>query len=305
MEEEKRKMHTWNLLDALKEADVIIGGGTVSVSGYASNATVVTDKGSMPCFTWLSGSSIPHGLISKIGEKRIKEGVDGALVLAPLPYSTGDIELFKKYKMTYLTYDDLINRLEEKGDRISELKQAIEQEKNEFVKQGAYPKACVYQELMHIVDEARDIDSKKKTLEELTCVLAQDLNLKDIEVNKRTPSAEIDVTAKNERTVGIWKELGTPIIFEAKNWEHPVSADEIRNLIGKATPARTRFLVAWNGVTGKDELKSARLEIIKAKERGQFVLVFSREDFEKIASGTHPKKLVEDKYYALIYDKVE
>lgn len=136
-------------------------------------------------------------------------------------------------------------------------------------------------------------------------MFAQDLNLRDIERNKRTPSSEIDVRAKNERTVGVWAELGTPIIFEAKNWEDPVSADQIRNFLGKATPAKTRLLIAWSGVTGKDELKGSRLEIIKAKTKGNFVLVFTKQDFEKIAAGAHPEKIVENRYFALIYDKVE
>jgi hypothetical protein len=113
------------------------------------------------------------------------------------------------------------------------------------------------------------------------------------------------VRAKNERVIGVFGQLGTPIIFEAKNWDDPVSADEIRNLVGKATPAKTRFIIAWSGITGKDELKGARLEIIKAKAEGKFTIVFTREDFLKIAEGTYPEILVGYKYYALIYDQIE
>ena len=58
--------------------------------------------------------------------------------------------------------------------------------------------------------------------------------------------------------MGIWRELGTPIIFEAKNWDEAVSADEIRNLVGKVKPAKTRFIIAWNGITGKDKWENAR-----------------------------------------------
>ena len=234
-----------------------------------------------------------------------EKGKEGALFLSPIPYSNENIECFKKYNMTYLTYDVLVRLLKDKGDKISELKDAVERDKNELIQLGAYPKARIYRKLIEIVDGAQDKSSKKKALEDLVCVFAQDLNLRDIERNKRTPSSEIDVRARNERVVGIWGELGTPIVFEAKNWEDPVSADQIPNLVRKAKPAKTRFLIAWNGVTGKDELRGARLEIIKAKVEGTFVLVFTKEDFEKIAAGTHPEKLVENKYYALIYDKVE
>lgn len=94
------------------------------------------------------------------------------------------------------------------------------------------------------------------------------------------------------------------IILEAKNWDAPVSSDEIRDLVGKAKPAKTRFIIAWNGITGKDELKGARLEIIKAKATGTLVLVFTKYDFEKIQGGIYPETLVEERYYNLIYDKV-
>lgn len=107
------------------------------------------------------------------------------------------------------------------------------------------------------------------------------------------------------RELRVFGKNGTPIIFEAKNWDAQVSADQIRNLVGKATPARTKFIIAWNGITGKDELKGARLEIIKAKATGTFVLVLTKQDFQKVAGGVYPETLVGERYYNLIYDRVE
>lgn len=84
------------------------------------------------------------------------------------------------------------------------------------------------------------------------------------------------------------------------------SSEDIANILTNAgISTKTRFLIAWSGITGKDELRSARLEIIKAKVEGKFVLVFTKKDFLKIAAGIHPEKLVEDKYYALIYDEIK
>jgi hypothetical protein len=204
-----------------------------------------------------------------------------------------------------MTYDQLIQDLQDKGEDIFELKEALQQEKDEILELGTYSKVDSYRRLIDKVENSKDKDTKKKSLENLVSIFAQDLNLKDVELNKRTPSSEIDVRAKNDRVRGIWTELGTPIIFEAKNWEDPVSADQIRNLAGKMTPAKGRFMIAWNGVTGKDELKGTRLEIIKAKERGIFILVLTKDDFEKIAAGIFPDRIVEDRYYALINDKID
>ena len=98
--------------------------------------------------------------------------------------------------------------------------------------------------------------------------------------------------------------FGTPILFECKNWDKHVTSNEIRNFILKGTPAKTRFLIAWNSISGEDELKSSKLEIIKAKERGIYILVLTKIDFEKIAGGIDPELIVSEKYYELIKDKV-
>jgi len=304
-EEIERKNHFKNILYALQELNIAVTGGTLSVSGYSANATVAVGGVSMPLIEWPTGSSISNDFIIKIGEKRKSEGEEGALFLSPTPYSIGNIEYFLQYKITYLTHDDLIQGLRDRGEELLELADDIEREKNDILESGSYSKADIYGKLIEKVDSSKGKVSKKKSLEELVAAFAQDLNLRCVEVNKRTPSSEIDVRGNSDRSRGIWKALGTPIIFEAKNWEDPASADQIRNLAQKATGAKTRFMIAWSGITGKDELKGARLEIIKAKERGTFILVLTKEDFEKIASGVWPETIVEHRYYALIYDKIE
>lgn len=60
----------------------------------------------------------------------------------------------------------------------------------------------------------------------------------------------------------------------------------------KGTPTRTRFLIVWNGITGRDEASGSRLKIIKAKERGTLVMVLTKFDFERIAGGDHPERIM-------------
>ena len=46
------------------------------------------------------------------------------------------------------------------------------------------------------------------------------------------------------------------------------------------------------------------MEIIKAKAAGVLVLVFTKQDFEKVAGGVYPETIIEERYYNLIYDKI-
>ena len=286
-----------------------MGSASIYLSTYAgatfeTGFVSISNSETIPVYLWATGSPVPPDFVHEIGEKRSKEGAKGALFVSPTPYPIETVECLGKYGYYYITFDDIEQKLDTKLKKTDELMQGVKREKNELLKKGGYSKSEMYRELVSKVDNAKDNVSKKNTLEALVAFFAQDIGLNDVETGKRTPSSEIDVRARNERTVGIWGELGTPIIFEAKNWDCAVSADEIRNLVGKVKPAKTRFIIAWNGITGKDELKGARLEIIKAKVAGTFVLVLVKQDFEKIVSGFYPETIVEEKYYSLINDRV-
>ncbi|MCL5949462.1 MAG: hypothetical protein M1490_03180 [Candidatus Bathyarchaeota archaeon] len=313
MGQEKKEENT-SLFGIVRIAMEAIGyGGTLTSSAYStvtSGASFITgilkyQETSTPVYLWNAGTPIPASFVKEIGEERAKEGEKGAIFISPAPTSAENIESFKKYCITHITFDEIEKKLDIKSKEINEVRNRIENEKNELLKAGGYAKSKEYEKYIAGVDTAADNVSKKKTLENFVAFFAQDIYLKDIEVDKKTLSSEIDVYAKNERTTGIWKELGTPIIFEAKNWEDSVTSDQIRNLVLKATGSKTKFIIAWNGISGKDELKGARLEIIKAKATGVFVLVLTKQDFLKIAGGVSPEKIIEERYYNLIEDKVK
>ena len=301
------------LFGAVRTALNAIGfKGTLSSSAYTvetSGATYLTgsiDYKSeiIPVYLWNAGTPIPASFVTQVGEDRNKTGEKGAMFISPTPITAENSVPLKKYGFVYYTLDDIEKRLELKAQETKELKDRIETEKNALLEAGGYSKSKEYVKYIASVDAAIDKDLKKKSLEDFVAFFAQDIHLTNIDVDKRTPSSEIDVYAQNEQMTGIWKELGTPIIFEAKNWDGHVNADQVRNLALKATGSKTKFLIAWNGISGKDETRGARLEIIKAKEKGAFIIVLTRVDFEMIAGGVTPEKIISQRYYSLIEDKI-
>ncbi len=46
------------------------------------------------------------------------------------------------------------------------------------------------------------------------------------------------------------------------------------------------------------------MEIIKAKERGVFIILLVKTDFEMIAGGATPERIIAQRYYSLIEDKI-
>jgi hypothetical protein len=286
--------------------------GTLSSSAYTfgtSGATYLTGSieyrgETIPVYLWNAGTPIPSSFVTQVGEERTKTGEKGAMFISPTPVTEENRDTFKKYGFVYYTLDGIEEKLRAKAQETNELIKRIETEKKALLNAGGYSKSKEYAKYIASVDAARDTKSKKIALENFIAFFAQDVNLIDVDVDKKTPSSEIDVYAKNEQITCVWKELGTPVIFEAKNWDDHVNADQIRNLALKATGSKTRFMVAWNGISGKDETKGARLEIIKAKERGVFIIVLTKIDFEMIAGGVSPEKVIAQRYYSLIDDKM-
>lgn len=311
---EKPPIDAVPLFGAVRKAMEAIGyKGTLSSSAFTfgtSGATYLTGSmeyggANIPVYVWNAGTAIPASFITQIGEERYKTGDEGAMFISPTPVTDENRGALEKYGFVYYTLDYIERQLETKVQEANELKQRIETEKNVLLRAGGYSKSEEYAKYIDIVDTSEDNTSKKKALEDFVAFFAQDVHLTDIVIDKHTPSSEIDVYAKNEQITGIWKELGTPLIFEAKNWDDHVTADQIRNLSLKDTGSKTKFMVAWNGISGKDETKGARLEIIKAKERGIFIIVLTKIDFEMVAGGVSPEKIIAQRYYSLIDDHID
>lgn len=217
--EKDRKKENAPLFGIIKIALEEIGyGGTATSSAYMSTASGATftsgivrigEGSGTPVYLWASGSPLPSNFVKEIGEKRSDEGEKGAIFVSPVAYPVDSIDCLKKYGYDYITFDDIEKKLEAKGARIGELRGEVEREKIEIQQRGGYSKAKIYEKLIADVEGSLDNDSKKKTLEGLVAFFAQDVGLKEIEIDKRTASSEIDVRAKNERTTGIWKERDT------------------------------------------------------------------------------------------------
>lgn len=234
----------------------------------------------------------------------MEDEAEEGLIITPHIVRSEVIGEARKYDVNILTYDIMISDLKLKEKQTREAMNELIRAKEQMLKEGAYSDSYSFSENIQKVEEAKESEEKAKSLENLIVLFAQKLLLKDIRSRIRLPSSEIDVFAKNDRTYGIWREFGTPILFECKNWDKKVTANEIRNFCLKATPAKTRFFIAWNGISGRDELRGAKLEIIKAKERGTFILVLTKMDFKKISGGIDPEFVVSEKYYGLIRDVV-
>ena len=120
--------------------------------------------------------------------------------------------------------------------------------------------------------------------------------LESVGKNVRIEAEELDLVVKNENEKIFWQRIGSPIIIECKNWTKPVGASEVRDLIQKMREVRTAFLIAAKGVTSKD---GAYYEIIEARKKEKFILVFDSRDIDNITNGADPELVVREKFYSL------
>lgn len=144
---------------------------------------------------------------------------------------------------------------------------------------------------------ARTPVEKGRSLERLAeCFVNLFSGLEVVGKNIRIEAEELDLVVKNEAETIFWQRLGAPVIIECKNWTKPVGAPEIRDLVQKMREVKTAFLIATHGVTSKD---GAHYEIIEARKKTKFILVFDIWDMEEILRGTNPEEIVREKFYSL------
>lgn len=154
-----------------------------------------------------------------------------------------------------------------------------------------------YKELLLKTDKANSSKEKKESLEELAAYLfssCEDL-FKVVERNKLTTTAEIDAVVAQNTFIREWGEY---FIIECKNWKKPVGAPVISRITGNLQKYKCRIgiLFSKEGVTGEN------YHYAKGEIREQFllnnliILVFDKEDLEKIAQGENFLDLLEKKY---------
>ncbi len=249
------------------------------------------------------GGQIPTRIIKNFKTSYSDMGINNGIVISPTPLDVDSTELIRHEGIELLTFDTVIDKLVEEELQVSEIKSGLIRVRDESLGEP-YDRASQYFEWISRVESARTNDEKKKSLENFILFFVQDLGLTDPKLNVRGPSSEIDVTAKNNRQVGYWRDFSHYVLFECKNWDKKVGSDEIRDFKGKVSNANTRFFIAWKGISGRDELEGAKLEIIKANAQGKQIMVLEGNDFLRIASGSDPETIIGNKYYALLHDKV-
>jgi hypothetical protein len=153
------------------------------------------------------------------------------------------------------------------------------------------------QELLETVLTAKSAMEKGRSLEifaEYFIKLFPKLEV--IKKNVRLENEELDIVVKNENEKIFWQRLGTPIVVECKNWANVVGSSEIRDLVLKMREVKTSFLIATNGITHQN---GAEYEILEARKKMKYILVFDLTDFQHILKGGNPEETVQDKFYSL------
>ena len=150
---------------------------------------------------------------------------------------------------------------------------------------------------LRAVHRAKTSAEKGRSFERLAeCFVELFPKLEVVGRNIRIEAEELDLVVKNEVEKIFWHRLGAPIIIECKNWTKPVGAAEIRDLVLKMREVRTAFLFAAHGVTTKN---GAYYEIIEARKKTKFILIFDVRDIEDIFRGADPEEIVKEKFYSL------
>lgn len=145
---------------------------------------------------------------------------------------------------------------------------------------------------------------KGRALEDLADnVLRSVSGLRIISRDARLAAEEIDFIVENCVDSLFWRNLGTPIIVECKNWSNPVGTPEITNLIGKmealGPAAKFAFLVAINGITG-DAHRDAQLRRREGRQKGRNIILLTREDLVRLALGSSFHHVLERRYDELL-----
>ena len=103
------------------------------------------------------------------------------------------------------------------------------------------------------VKNAKTNKEKKDTLEGLAEFLFNSIErIEVIAKDARTSAEEIDLILKNESDDSFWRQLGTPLLVECKNWSRKIGTDEVIIFKDKLDTAGTRvgILIAIKGITG-------------------------------------------------------
>jgi dCTP deaminase len=123
--------------------------------------------------------------------------------------------------------------------------------------------------------------------------------LRVLKVNARTAAEEFDVVIANDVDRGFWRNVGSPIVAECKNWSSKVSAREIAVLADKlrvlGPDAKMGVLFATNGITGTAR-SDATLKIRELRREGRYIVVLDHGHLNSLADGRSPAQIISDAF---------
>ena len=162
--------------------------------------------------------------------------------------------------------------------------------------------------ILKSVEEAETNSEKGRSLEELASKLFSSIDGLSVKYNNlRTASSEFDIVIEYDKSQynKVFDEYGRYFLAECKNWDEPVDAKTLRDFLLKVTKTKTQlgFLIAKNGITGKDSSVNALREIYSSFDRdGICIVVLTIEDIKSVISGTDISTLIDEKIDRVRFD---
>lgn len=117
--------------------------------------------------------------------------------------------------------------------------------------------------------------------------------------NNRTRVEEIDLQLRNEEKRYPWKDLGSPINVECKNWSETVGVDVIYSAFGKAKATspdcRCIILVCWEGISDSYDGRNGGQAIREIRRDGIDILTLDKTDLKRIVETGDAQVVFENK----------
>lgn len=155
--------------------------------------------------------------------------------------------------------------------------------------------------LWSAVKTSKTNKEKKETLEDFAEFLFNSID--GVQVNDkdvRTSAEEIDLILINESNKQFWRQLGSPLLVECKNWSKKIGTDELSVFKDRLETHNIQvgFLISFKGITGNKK-KDAILKLREYNRNGFKIIVLDSEDLEGICSGENPTDTFREKYYEI------
>jgi hypothetical protein len=115
----------------------------------------------------------------------------------------------------------------------------------------------------------------------------------------RTYSTDYDVYCAIEGpTYDFRSELGRYFICECKDWDTPADVTTVLKFSAVLRAAKCRFGIIFSkcGISGRDDLKDAKRELLKLTEGGIFILIVTESNLKDVAKGANFFSMLRDQH---------